>query len=104
MDTGTPLWSVFVSAALLALSGAVLRVLMESVRSEAWKRALQVLSSAFWGGLAAIFLASWLKVERSGLLAAAVLLGWVGTRPCSRPCSKEFPVESGPRKGRKNNR
>ncbi|GEM87005.1 hypothetical protein [Meiothermus granaticius] len=101
MDTGTPLWSVFVSAALLALSGAVLRVLMESVRSEAWKRALQVLSSAFWGGLAAIFLASWLKVERSGLLAAAVLLGWVGYQAVLEALLKGISSRIGAKEGEK---
>lgn len=78
MNADTPVWQVFVSAALLALSGAVLRVLVDSVRGEGWKKALRVLSSAFWGGMAAIFLSAWLKMDRSGLLAAAVLFGWIG--------------------------
>ncbi|MBF6596069.1 MAG: hypothetical protein IVW51_16720 [Thermaceae bacterium] len=78
MNADTPIWQVFISAALLALSGAVLRVLVDSVQSLAWKKALRILSSAFWGGIAAIFLSGWLKMERSGMMAAAVMFGWMG--------------------------
>ncbi|MER3461563.1 MAG: hypothetical protein C4342_00580 [Armatimonadota bacterium] len=78
MNADTPIWQVFVSAGALALCGAVLRVLTDSVRGEGWKKATRVLSSAFWGGLVAIFLSGWLKVDRSGLLAAAVMFGWMG--------------------------
>lgn len=101
MNADTPIWQVFVSAATLALSGAVLRVLTDSVRGERWKKALRVLSSAFWGGLVAIFLSGWLKVDRSGLLAAAVMFGWLGYEAVLDTFLKLLAIKAGAKEAEK---
>ncbi|GEM84304.1 hypothetical protein [Meiothermus hypogaeus] len=71
-------WQFFGVMGAFAVAGALLKVLVESVRSKFWKQALRVLSSAFWGTLAAILVSDWLTLSPKSLLVLATLLGWVG--------------------------
>ncbi|GIW34446.1 hypothetical protein [Meiothermus sp.] len=71
-------WQFFGVMGAFAATGALLKVLVESVRSKFWKQALRILSSAFWGTLAAILVSDWLTLSPKSLLVLATLLGWVG--------------------------
>jgi hypothetical protein len=71
-------WQLFVVVGVFTGTGALLRVLLKSVRGRFWKQALHVLSSAFWGTLAAILVSDWLPLSPKSLLVLATLLGWVG--------------------------
>lgn len=71
-------WQLLAIIGAFAGAGALLRFLVESVRSKFWKQALRILSSAFWGTLAAILVSDWLTLSPKSLLVLATLLGWVG--------------------------
>lgn len=71
-------WQLFGVMGAFAATGALLKVLVESVRSKFWKQALRVLSSAFWGTLTAVLVSDWLTLSPKSLLVLATLLGWVG--------------------------
>lgn len=71
-------WQLFALVGAFTGAGALLKVLLESVRGGFWKQALRVLSSAFWGILGAILVSDWLTLSPKSLLVLATLLGWVG--------------------------
>ncbi|MCX7784099.1 MAG: hypothetical protein N2318_10720 [Meiothermus sp.] len=71
-------WQFFGVICAFAAAGALLKVLVESVRGKFWKQALRILSSAFWGALATILVSDWLTLSPKSLLVLATLLGWVG--------------------------
>lgn len=71
-------WQLFAVVGAFTSAGALLKVLLESVRGKFWKQALHVLSSAFWGTLAAVLVSDWLTLSPKSLLVLATLLGWVG--------------------------
>lgn len=71
-------WQFFGVMGSFAATGALLKVLVESVQSKFWKQSLRILSSAFWGTLAAILVSDWLTLSPKSLLVLATLLGWVG--------------------------
>ncbi|MCX7601214.1 MAG: phage holin family protein [Meiothermus sp.] len=72
-------WQFWGIIGLFAGAGALLRFLVESAQGPCWKRALRVLSSAFWGTLAALLVSDWLTLSPKSLLVLATLLGWVGS-------------------------
>ncbi len=71
-------WPLVGVMAAFAATGALLKVLIESVKGGFWQQALRILSSAFWGTLAAILVSDWLHLSPKSLLVLATLLGWVG--------------------------
>ncbi len=81
-------WQLFALVGAFTGAGALLKVLLESVRSGFWKQALRVLSSAFWGTLAAILISDWLTLSPKSLLVLGTLLGWVGFEATLRNLSR----------------
>ncbi|GIW26286.1 hypothetical protein [Meiothermus sp.] len=76
--SGLEPWQFIGLVAAFAATGALLKVLVESVRGKRWKLALRIVSSAFWGTLAVILVSDWLTLSPKSLLVLATLLGWVG--------------------------
>ncbi len=71
-------WQLFAVVGAFTGAGALLKVLLKSVRGRFWKQALRIFSSAFWGTMAAILVSDWLTLSPKSLLVLATLLGWVG--------------------------
>ncbi len=78
MNAQIPLWQAFAQTLLFAGLGALLKLLVQSVRHRSWRRAVQLLASAFWGGMATLLISEWLEVTPKTLLVLATLLGWLG--------------------------
>lgn len=84
-ETDTPsvlshlqLWQAFALTAAFSAISALLRALVDGVRKGIWRKVWRVASSAFWGGMAAILLSQWLKVNPETLMVLGAVFGWVG--------------------------
>ncbi|MDX2006993.1 MAG: hypothetical protein SFU83_17285 [Meiothermus sp.] len=73
-----PLWQLLLLTCGFAGVGALLKVLVESVRHRLLRRGVRILSSAFWGGMVVILLSEWSDFSPKTLLVLATLLGWLG--------------------------
>lgn len=72
------LWQTFALAAGLSAISALLRALVDGARRGIWRKVWRVTSSAFWGGMAAILLSQWLKVNPETLVVMGAVFGWTG--------------------------
>ena len=73
-----PLWQLLALTCLFAGLGALLKLMVESVKNPLLKRATGVLSSGFWGGMAVILLSELTEFSPKVLLVLATVLGWLG--------------------------
>jgi hypothetical protein len=78
MNGEPPLWQLLLLTCGFAGLGALLKLLVESVRNPLLGRGVRLLSSAFWGGMVVILLSEWSDFSPKTLLVLATLLGWLG--------------------------